>query len=350
MLFDRSGSMAGNDPSEQSLAAGRAFAARLGANDRAQIAEFSGSGSSADNVRFLTPAFTNDAAQLSAAIGRVRPADGGTPLWDAMLQSVNRFTGGTQPRALLTFSDGDDTGSRSTPAAVRQAAISAGVAIYAINLRNDNTGPIDDLAHATGGAVFSTDEAQQLVRYYQVLGLLLSRQAVSCSLDIEVSIEPAAGVGEIGYGPAITVRPSLEFAVESNGRTSTTTWEPRLPLYPGRKTGISTTGRSVFETDVAERSDWITCVQAPAGSLRNSCTSAISVAACNANGNCVSEIVDGGQTIASPPSTYKYVACPWQPPLNRYHPVEVFGTFPDQTYQRWRTSESQFQCVNADRF
>jgi Ca-activated chloride channel family protein len=59
-------------------------------------------------------------------------ARGATALWDAVIFALDQIRGLPGKRALLLFTDGDDTGSRAKPAAVLQYAHEVGVPVYVV--------------------------------------------------------------------------------------------------------------------------------------------------------------------------------------------------------------------------
>lgn len=74
---------------------------------------------------------TSDLENVRASIFDMR-ARGTTALWDAVVFSLDQLRGAAGKRALLLFTDGEDTGSRTAPSAVLQYAHEMGVPVYVV--------------------------------------------------------------------------------------------------------------------------------------------------------------------------------------------------------------------------
>jgi len=85
LMFDRSGSISTNDPSERMLDAGVEFASLVDAPNQARIAQFT---SDVSGVEYLINNFVSDSAALITAIQNIRAAGGNTPLWDSMFDVI----------------------------------------------------------------------------------------------------------------------------------------------------------------------------------------------------------------------------------------------------------------------
>jgi hypothetical protein len=364
MLFDRSGSMSTNDPADDTLAAGREFVNRMDRFGNIWVAAFPGGFAARPTfpVTFYGSGFTSDQAQLLAHIGSVGGPSGSTPLWDSMLQSVLKFSTFAPPpgatRALLTFSDGEDTQSTTSPATVQSNALQRHAKVFAINLRNTNSQALDSIALATGGAVYSTDDAKKLIAFYGTLSRFLSGAARTCSATIGVEFVPDSGVGEVGYGPAARMKATLEFDGMSDASMPTRVeTQLDLPLYPGRRIGQSTAGRSVYETDIfTGNMDCVELVPATQTGGRgplalNSCTAPIWVAVCNqaSPATCNRGIVQPGQAIGAFASS-NWAQCPWEAPLGRFESVVSFGSAPNQLISPWTlAASSNYTCAYTAR-
>lgn len=180
LLFDVSGSM---DVAERSQAA--RFAAHHvlswldAGRDEAALFTFDSA------LQQVTP-FTADTQVLQGALGRVSPF-GLTSLHDAVAETARRVAVRSgRRRAVVVLTDGADTGSRLTPAAVSGIASAIDVPVYVVAtvLPIDNpdlhrrdqmdapaTGSLRDLAVWTGGDLFyastpgdTSRVARQIVR------------------------------------------------------------------------------------------------------------------------------------------------------------------------------------------
>ncbi len=347
MLFDRSGSMDGNDPYDESLDAAREFVNSLGFNDRAMIAEFSGS-----STNFISQGFTSSINSLLSHISQIKSPSGATPLWDSMLSSISKFESfSSSKRALLAFSDGQDTASSSSSISVKNSAIQNNVSVFAINLRNSNSTTLDNLALDTGGSVYSTDDASRLIKYYGVLGKLLSGDSTKCTVDLTVQFTAESGFGEVGYGPASYTTPTFSFDASTPGATGTLETTIRLPLYPGRKIG-ETASSSVFETDVSNNHAASECVDIGSSTFRNACLATIYAVVCQSSdaNNCVAGVLSSGNSTPLPGSGgVNYTACSWKEPLDKYRPARKI-TGGTNFYREWRDPGENFTCLSNARF
>lgn len=84
----------------------------------------------ADAPQLYQP-LTADLENVSASIFDMR-AQGNTALWDAVVFALDQLRGVAGKRALLLFTDGDDTGSRARPSAALQYAHEVGVPVYVV--------------------------------------------------------------------------------------------------------------------------------------------------------------------------------------------------------------------------
>jgi hypothetical protein len=365
MLFDRSGSMASNDPADDTLAAAREFVNRMERIGQAWIAAFPGGvglpGRPTSPVTFYGTGFIDNKPQLLADIAAVGAPAGNTPLWDSMIESIFKFpTFAASPgtaRALLAFSDGEDNASSGSPTTVQSNALQRSVKVFAINLRNSNSHALDSVALATGGAVYSTDEARNLIAFYGTLGKLLSGSARTCSATIAVDFVPNAGVGEVAYGPGGTLKDKLQFDGTSGASTPLVIeTQLTLPLYPGRRVGQTLAGRSVYETD--SRLGNTDCVQlidpsqtGGRGPLAlNACTAAIWLALCDSASptTCRRGVVQPGDVMSAFASS-RSAQCPWNEPMDKYESVIATGTAPGQLFTAWTAASQNYTCVNTAR-
>jgi hypothetical protein len=355
--------MLNNDPADDTLAAAREFVNRMDAFGNAWVAAFPGGITSRPTfpVTFYGSGFTSNKSLLLSHIASVGGPNGDTPLWDSMLESISKFStfASGSTRALLTFSDGVDTVSNRSPATVQSNALQRQVKVFAINLRNTNSQDLDSIALATQGGVYSTSEAKKLIAFYGTLGRLLSGAARTCSATLDVEFIPDSGVGEVGYGPAARMQATLVFDGMSTASAPTVVeTQLGLPLYPGRRIGQSSAGRSVYETDI-DNSD-VRCVAiVPAtqtggrGPLAvNNCAVPVWVAVCNdaSRASCNRGVVQPGQSLNAFPSNI-WAQCTWEEPLRKFESVASVGTSPNQFFSRWTAAASpdSFTCAYTAR-
>ncbi|MEA2325295.1 MAG: Ca-activated chloride channel, partial [Thermoanaerobaculia bacterium] len=106
-------------------------------------------------------------------------AGGATSIWDAMAFALQQLRGVDGKRALLVFTDGLDTGSRTTPSGVRELARDAGVPVYVVLMftssRYGDPSPTTltprehdylQLAGESGGAFFRMPKKADLPRLF----------------------------------------------------------------------------------------------------------------------------------------------------------------------------------------
>ncbi len=128
------------------------FVSKLWDGDQAIIADFN------DRIRFSSH-FSGDIDRLIASIQSLYPS-GWTALYDSVLFSLDKVSEAPGRKALLVFTDGDDSRSMgqgsemSSKDAIEGAKLSE-VTIYSIGLgRGVNKGFLKKLSEETGGASF----------------------------------------------------------------------------------------------------------------------------------------------------------------------------------------------------
>jgi Ca-activated chloride channel family protein len=135
------------------------FVSKLWDGDKAIIADFN------ERIRFSSH-FTDDIDRLVQTIQSLYPA-GWTALYDSILYSIDKVSEAPGRKALLVFTDGDDSrsvgqGSESTSKEAVEGAKFSEVTIYTVGFqgrrtagaRGVNKGFLKDLAEETGGAAF----------------------------------------------------------------------------------------------------------------------------------------------------------------------------------------------------
>ena len=141
------------------------FVDRLWEGDRAMIGEFN------DRVRF-SGEFTDDRRRLTSSIMALRPI-GPTALYDASILALERLHfADAERRALLVFTDGDDTrdmgfGSEANAGDVIEASRLTDAVVYAIGFVGRggrvNRGFLRRLAEETGGRALFPDRTGDLI-------------------------------------------------------------------------------------------------------------------------------------------------------------------------------------------
>lgn len=139
-----------------------------------------------ERPRLVQPV-TNDRTRVSASIFDVQ-ASGGTALWGATLYSLQQFTAVKGKRALVIFTDGENTAGAASPRAALQYAHEVGVPIYVVELftgqrsamtatmpsmpfthdvtPNTSESNLQAMAESTGGAFFRYARKKDLPRLF----------------------------------------------------------------------------------------------------------------------------------------------------------------------------------------
>jgi len=122
MLLDTSGSMTVSMAYLQTAAS--SFLTSLRANDRVALYSFGGM------LKEVSP-FTEEKMELVDHIDRIY-ADGGTPLYDAVVRGVSLLTKITGRKAILLFTDGADTTSRLSYESVARRCGRSSVPVFTV--------------------------------------------------------------------------------------------------------------------------------------------------------------------------------------------------------------------------
>jgi VWFA-related protein len=118
--------------------------------------------------------FTGDTDRLDSFVNGLQ-AWGGTSLYDAIRYSLDRIKGQAGRKALVVFTDGDDTTSTSREPDVIDYARSVEATIYTIGIRpgagpgmggGPNKGFLKRVATETGGEFFFPDKVGDLIRVF----------------------------------------------------------------------------------------------------------------------------------------------------------------------------------------
>ncbi|MBA2608904.1 MAG: type II secretion system F family protein [Actinobacteria bacterium] len=201
LVIDTSGSMRERGRLDGAKAAVREFVAHRSATEQIAVVAFS------DSAR-VVHSFTADdgAAAAVDALG----ASGETALWDALALGVGLF--GDRPELqpnLVVLSDGRDTVSTRTAAAVRSAAATAHVVVHAVGINGGglDSGGLAGLAAATGGHSYFADAASGVTGLFAEVRNQLTQQyelswksASSGTVDLHVSVKGAEASGRAAAG------------------------------------------------------------------------------------------------------------------------------------------------------
>lgn len=182
ILLDTSNSMEDKIGTAQEAAIG--FVRRMKKNDAIEVIEFN------SQVRIPQP-FTNDVNALERAI-RATTVNGSTSLYNAVYVSLKQLKDERaksaeeiRRQAIIVLSDGDDTSSVIEYEDVLELAKRSETAIYAIGLRQAETGRpkfkeaefvLRQLSQETGGRVFFPMAIAELPKIYEQISEELASQ------------------------------------------------------------------------------------------------------------------------------------------------------------------------------
>ena len=189
LLFDQSGSINSTDPRDDRVVAGRSFVELLDGGDEAAVAAFSASGNYQRPYELLE-SFGDDPPSLAAVIQSLAgQAEGGTPLYQAIYNLIPFVAdeGKNDNKAIIAFTDGQDTHGGVSIDALVELACQNGVSIYTVGLSEGvDESVLSEIAFRTGGAVMLAADALQLISLYSSLGDLLHGEARFYKIRLEV--------------------------------------------------------------------------------------------------------------------------------------------------------------------
>lgn len=182
LLIDQSGSITGTDPGDSRIQASKIFLSALGAGDNAQLAAFASGGYLPFSpLTIYGQGFTSNGASFYTALDDLAGQEGGgTPLYSSVLAMIEHTAsnGPNANKAVIVFTDGEDTQGGATLYDIANAASNNGVKVFTVGLSSSvNFYVLAQMANLTGGAFMMTDDAEALISYYGTLGNLLHGSA-----------------------------------------------------------------------------------------------------------------------------------------------------------------------------
>jgi len=178
---DTSGSMAGA-PIAAASAAGLRLLDAVGHSGRVGLVTFS------DTARVVRP-LTADTGSVRAALAGLE-TDSGTALYDGIALAANTALAGSDQgarRIVVVLSDGADTASSSTLAALTRRLHGSGVEVDAVGLESSpsfQAAPLRQIASATGGELAPTRTLAGL----EPIALQLSQARLATTYAVDVSL------------------------------------------------------------------------------------------------------------------------------------------------------------------
>ena len=173
LVIDASRSMRGK-AMQDALAAARAFAARRPPNQEVGVVAF-------DRTSSVVLQLTSDEEKIDAALARSPKMADGTHLYDGVDAALTLLDESDAALGtVIVLSDGADTGSKATAAAVADEARKAGVRVFTVGVRSPQfrSAPLRKLSSDTAGSYAQAASTADLARVYSQLGARLASEYV----------------------------------------------------------------------------------------------------------------------------------------------------------------------------
>ncbi len=215
LIIDKSGSMGGwpfgSNAIVDAKRAASGFVDRLSTQDEAALISFN------DQV-FFDQNWTNDKALLKTRINALN-TNGGTALWDAIIEGIITISPRTKKKVMIVLTDGRDANSTNSFNAALNAVRNSSVIVYTIGLGSNIDSPgLINIANASGGRYYNAPNGTDLDQIYA---------------DISSQISPT-GICELRYASKAdcldgSLR-TVEVIVRNAGRTASASASYALPV------------------------------------------------------------------------------------------------------------------------
>ena len=166
LVLDASGSMKRNMQFLQQAA--NSFVRKLEDVDQALVVSFN------ESVKGSAE-FSDDIERLEQFVDSLQ-AWGGTSLFDAIHYGLGRVRDQAGRKALVVFSDGDDTTSRLSGQEVIDYARGIEATIYTVGIGSASSGFLKKIAGETGGEAFFPDRVGDLIKVFAAISEELRQQ------------------------------------------------------------------------------------------------------------------------------------------------------------------------------
>lgn len=205
-LFDQSGSITSTDPQDARITAAKVFLGNLSSGDDVSLLAFaSGGGLPHDPVTAYRSEngnrFTSDPDGFDGALAILADLEGGgTPLYDSIVSAVNYTEqhASNSNRAVLVFTDGQDTASKGSLEDAISASKTRGIPLHTIALSTGvDLAVLSQLSGDTGGSLTRATNAGALISYYGALGPFLSGSSQFYRTKWRVTVSG----GQMRFGP-----------------------------------------------------------------------------------------------------------------------------------------------------
>ena len=173
LALDASRSMRG-EAIQDAVGAARAFAERRPPNQHIGIVAFN------RRTSVLLPLTTDDDA-IAKALAKPPPLAAGTHLYDGVDSALAMFEqSDVSVATIIVLSDGADTGSKTSAAAVAAEARKARIRVFAVGVRSPQfmSAPLRRLGSGTSGAYAEANSTGDLARVYEQLGTQLASEYI----------------------------------------------------------------------------------------------------------------------------------------------------------------------------
>jgi tight adherence protein B len=210
LVVDASESMAGA-PLKGAMDAARAFARRRNPNQQLAFLTFNGS------TQVVLP-FTTSKSAIDGALDRLPKAAYGTHIFDAVARAESMLAAANiDSGSIIVLSDGADTGSKATGAAVTRRARDRHVKLFAIGLHSGRFYPstLQSLAAGGGREYALAQSTQQLAPLFDELGARLANEYVLRYKSLagpEARVRVHVAIDGVGGASAAYKTPALAFA------------------------------------------------------------------------------------------------------------------------------------------
>ena len=166
LVLDASGSMRHDMQFLQQAA--NSFVRKLEDVDKALVVSFN------ESIKGSAE-FTDDTDRLEQFVDSLQ-AWGGTSLYDAIHYSLGRVRDQAGRKALVVFTDGDDTTSRLSSQEVIDYARGIEATIYAVGIGSSSHGFLKKIATETGGDAYFPDKIGELIKVFAAISEELRQQ------------------------------------------------------------------------------------------------------------------------------------------------------------------------------
>ena len=177
LLIDQSGSISNTDPNDARLQAAKIFCSSLGSSDYVIVSAFSSGTELPYNPVTYWGEFHNNGTSFYSVIDNLKSmVGGGTPLFESTVSMISLTANDapTSNKAVILFTDGEDTEGGKSITDVVNTAKNKNVKIFTVGLgEGTNLEVLAKMAGETGGAFMLAYDARKLISIYGTLGNLL---------------------------------------------------------------------------------------------------------------------------------------------------------------------------------